>query len=68
MKDKRKINAFPVNERDCSDGMYLRDYFAAKALHIYISLVNNDSGYGYNDIARWSYKIADAMMEEREKE
>jgi hypothetical protein len=63
MKDKRKINAFPVNEQDCSDGMYLRDYFAAKAIAILM-----DFGFTDERIAKEAYKIADAMMEEREKE
>jgi hypothetical protein len=51
MKDKRKINAFPVNERDYNDGMYLRDYFAAKTLG---TLVNH--GFSDQKIAKFAYK------------
>ena len=46
------------------DGMSLRDYFAAKAMHgIVASCIDN----GFNDdlVAAASYRMADAMMEAR---
>ena len=48
---------------DISDGMSLRDYFAAKAMQ---SLVALDHTSNIN-IAIWSYEIADAMLAERDK-
>ena len=52
------MKAFP-NHR--SEGMELRDYFAAAAL------VNVVHLHHQNDIARAAYAIADAMMKAREK-
>jgi hypothetical protein len=44
-----------------SQGMTLRDYFATKAMQV---LVNEN----YFDVtAKLAYKMADAMLEEREK-
>jgi hypothetical protein len=49
-------------------GMSLRDYFAAKAMsgaiNAYMHSVVDD--FGYREIAMQSYKIADAMLKERE--
>jgi hypothetical protein len=46
-----------------SDGMDLRDYFAAKALmsmgHFYVNAIDNKT------IAKYAYEMADAMMEAR---
>ena len=47
-----------------TNGMSLRDYFAAKALTI---LHKDDSVQNINDIAISSYAIADAMLKEREQ-
>jgi hypothetical protein len=70
-------NAFPemVTEggggnywQSCKGGMSLRDYFAAKAMsgaiNAYMHSVVDD--FGYREIAMQSYKIADAMLKERE--
>lgn len=43
--------------------MDLRDYFAAKALQLYVGEGNTDK----ESVARWSYEIADAMMKAREQ-
>jgi hypothetical protein len=53
-----------------SDGMNLRDYFAAKAMPIIIKdWYDDDMPCGDDDnavfIAKLAYKMADAMMEER---
>lgn len=46
------------------EGMSLRDYFAAKALQG--MLAENGGGALTNgDLAKWSYVIADEMMEAR---
>ncbi len=52
--------AFPL--KDFSPGMTLRDYFAAKAMHGYIT--GGDHVYSH-DIAEKSYEIAEIMIEER---
>tara|TARA_R110000824_G_scaffold6935_8_gene31817 strand:+ start:6963 stop:7211 length:249 start_codon:yes stop_codon:yes gene_type:complete len=55
---------------DLSEGMTLRDYFAAKALSIIPTIANsfyqNIETWEANDYARESYKIADAMLKARE--
>lgn len=56
--------AFPANHFDLADnehGMTLRDYFAAKAMAVYIA-ENYGSG---EDMARAAYRTADAMLAER---
>lgn len=55
--------AFPDNQ---SEGMDLRDYFAAKAMQGYMSrqLIN---GFDEDVISEMSYKVADAMMKAREQ-
>lgn len=61
------MKAFPTttqswdvyNDKDLS-GMDLRDYFAAKAMQKF-----ECSGQSINEIAKISYKMADAMMEAR---
>jgi hypothetical protein len=47
-----------------SYGMTLRDYFAAKAMQAMMSDPNLDMGC--NTVATLSYRMADAMMKERE--
>ena len=51
------MKAFPNNR---SEGMTLRDYFAAKAMQRLVDLVTHPK-----DVARNAYIIADAMMKER---
>lgn len=49
------------------DGMDLRDYFAAKAMQVYMS-ERNDQGeimWEPEEIADLAYEMADAMMEAR---
>lgn len=46
----------------CSDGMELRDYFAAKAIIGLVTSVITDE-----QLASAAYKVADAMMEARKK-
>ena len=52
-----------------SEGMDLRDYFAAKALNGTIAAVGKEfiAVPDYLDIAKECYKFADAMMEARKK-
>ena len=69
-------NAFPsINQYtgDLNPGMSLRDYFAAKALQGILTANhphfwgNRDGEIEPNYAAETSYKMADAMLQEREK-
>lgn len=73
-------NAFPISGYSaknlnqgygCFDeelGMSLRDYFAAKAMQGYCGGEHTgQSGMPHEMIAEWSFKMADAMLEERSK-
>lgn len=57
--------AFPHSRlgSDC-DGMTLRDYFAAKALAGMLAASENMSN---NELARYAYDVADAMLKARER-
>jgi|APGre2960657444_1045066.scaffolds.fasta_scaffold22587_1 hypothetical protein len=62
---KWKSLAFPVPEDSTEDGMELRDYFAAKAMH---ALIMNSQTNGYiTDIIHVAYRYADGAMEVREQ-
>ena len=43
-------------------GMELRDYFAAKAMQAFLTRKN----FGFEDVSRWSFIMADHMMKARE--
>ena len=61
------MKAFPlkaVNKFDDSEGMDLRDYFAAKAMQA--DLTNYD-GADWRRVAVQAYQMADAMMKAREQ-
>jgi len=47
------------------DGMTLRDYFAAKALQGLITTGNQDEEWNEPVMAKWSYRMADAMLKAR---
>lgn len=59
--------AGPTEWRTPIDGMTLRDYFAAKAMH---GMASSDThcvdGWAHSDIAIQAYKLADAMLKARE--
>lgn len=56
--------AFPCqdNQKQIWTGMNLRDYFALEAMHGLL-----ESGHKYTKVAETAYKIADAMLDERQK-
>ena len=58
--------AFPTwQSKEAIQGMTLRDYFAAAAL---TGLLANEGLSGqYADYAKNAYKVADAMLEKRDK-
>jgi hypothetical protein len=63
----KHLFAFPANHFDLADsehGMTLRDYFAAKAMQGLLAGTKTSDGAM---IVRDAYKMADAMMKERNK-
>ena len=57
--------AFPISSIDgFQPGMSLRDYFAGYAMR---AVMIDDSNQTHSDIAKFAYKIADAMPAEREQ-
>jgi len=63
------MKAFPVQfkwgkELDRYNGMDLRDWFAGLAMQDFMT--SRDT-LEYEDIAQFSYELADAMMKQREK-
>ena len=51
--------------------MTLRDYFAAKAMQVYFNMLASSDinpSRHYEEIAHEAFNIADAMLEEREKD
>jgi len=50
----------PTEETYITKGMTLRDYFAAQAME---SMLNNSTHY--ESVAKYAYRMADAMMKER---
>jgi len=67
--------AFPNTDGTtfCTDGMTLRDYFAAKAMQSIIRKYNGtkSDSFDFDDddettVAAYSYSIADAMLKQRE--
>jgi hypothetical protein len=59
MSDKTGGPAFPTNGGVTYKGMTLLDYFAGQAL---VGMRGSS-----NEVARWSYDQAEAMLKEREK-
>lgn len=61
--------AFPVPDMPDHNGMYLRDYFAAKAMAVYWEGPDDPHEISCKlpSIAEWCYEMADAMLEAREK-
>lgn len=59
--------AFPITNHKwlSSEGMTLRDYFAAKAMQGMLAEPNAD--YYHADLAKGAYEIADAMLKAREQ-
>ncbi len=62
---------YPGGERFSADGMTMRDYFAAKALQAFITARANTYSAGPEqfdeEVSRWSYETADAMLDARRK-
>lgn len=63
-----EITAFPTNT-DYTEGMPLRDYFAAKAMQGLIQKWHIEKTFtigSHESCARMSYEFADAMLKARE--
>ena len=65
-ENKKPENPFAFPLVECSDGMTLRDYFAAKALTSMLSKPQENDSRTPLLAATWSYKFADAMLKQRE--
>jgi hypothetical protein len=75
----KQIPAFPLENIPYHSGMTLRDYFAAKALPLVMQMrtddYNKEMGKDWNwdigedaeDIAKLTYKLANAMLEARDE-
>lgn len=63
------MKAFPLtNTNTQHTGMDLRDYFAAKAMQALLSDTDwRQDMEGWNDAAFAAYKMADAMLEQRQR-
>jgi len=64
MNNKSDSPASPVTH---SPGMSLRDYLAAGAMQSLIIQIYNPEYNSVEDIAKWSYEFADAMIKESQK-
>lgn len=73
-KKPENPNAFPYVmpgdekkgwDADVHEGMSLRDYFAAKAMQG-TCVSDGDDYVSPEQIAKWAYAVADAMLKERE--
>lgn len=62
------IETAPDGSQSIEPGMSLRNYFAAKAMQAWLTDAFGDD-YAPNEdkCARFAYKMADAMLAEREK-
>ena len=65
------IPAFPLEmvytqENEKFNGMTLRDYFAAKAMQGFAAMSDVDGFSSVEEMAKMSYKWADAMMKVRQ--
>lgn len=54
--------AFPVHGQHLATGLTIRDYFAAKAMQVYMQNTNST----IDDDAKHAYAMADAMLRARE--
>lgn len=62
--------AFPVEGGNLRDlfGMTMRDYFAAKAMQgIMVATLAPHTLWTQDEVAKTAYRMADAMLAEREK-
>jgi hypothetical protein len=60
--------AFPIPEMNWSNGMTLRDYFAAKFMQGFIAAPDRDTEYSHvtkDECAKRAYEMADAMLQAR---
>ena len=62
-----KQSAFPISGSQYrhTEGMTLRDYFAAKAMQGFMANKANPMHFQPENDAAWAYTIADAMLKAR---
>lgn len=54
--------AFPIHEHHIATGLTMRDWFAGKAMQVYLQNTNST----IDDDAKHAYAMADAMLRARE--
>lgn len=64
MNPKDGVPAFPVPKDYDEQGMTLRDWFAGQALTALMAKSGDE--FGYDELASFSYCMADAMLKARE--
>ena len=72
MSKPKNDSAFPLDGENAyramqqgNTGMTMRDYFAARAME---ALINNEKENNVQTVAWSAYRMADAMLEQREKD
>jgi len=60
-------HAFPTSQIADSDGMTLRDYFAAKAMQGMFASGNLPKSVQDDELSSVAYQMADAMLKAREE-
>ena len=73
--EQRRVPAFPIHPETAmgnqlisdSQGMTLRDYFAAQAISGFLANMRS-MNHGFEEMANYSYEIADLMLKARDEE
>jgi hypothetical protein len=67
MNTDKFLPAFPtwIQNDSMMPGMSLRDYFASAAMQGYMGY--SHASMSIDEIAAWSYKVADALLKAREE-
>ena len=63
-ENKRRVTHLTLTGGAAKDGLTVRDYFAAKAMQVYLKATMGGTVYA-NNISENAYLIADAMLEAR---
>lgn len=61
-----EVSAKGLSSHDFTMGMTLRDYFAAKAMQGFASMMTSNAPELYYILAKDAYKLADVMLKARE--
>lgn len=64
-ENERRVNHLSLTGGDVQGCLTVRDYFAAKAMQVYLKATMGSTVYA-NNISENAYLIADAMLKQRE--